>query len=51
MVARVCAQLVAAGEPPADLFVAMPNLEDAVVALLSGEPGRNGLGEVALWAA
>lgn len=47
MVARVCAQLVAEGEPPGDLFVTMPRLEDAVVAVLSRTHDVGHLSEVA----
>jgi ABC-2 type transport system ATP-binding protein len=37
MIAYVCADLVQRGEVPRDLSIAMPDLEDALVALLSGD--------------
>jgi ABC-2 type transport system ATP-binding protein len=37
MIAYVCADMVARGEVPDDLSIAVPDLEDALVALLSGE--------------
>jgi ABC-2 type transport system ATP-binding protein len=36
MVAHVCADMVARGDVPEDLSIAMPDLEDALVALLNG---------------
>jgi ABC-2 type transport system ATP-binding protein len=40
MIAHVCASLVASGHVPADLTVVMPDLEEAVIALLAGGADR-----------
>jgi hypothetical protein len=40
MIAHVCAHLVAHGDAPDDLAVIMPDLEEAVVALLAHGTAR-----------
>jgi ABC-2 type transport system ATP-binding protein len=42
MIAHVCADLVRRGNVPDDLSVTMPDLEDALVALLDGDAGDAG---------
>jgi hypothetical protein len=37
MIAYVCADMVGRGDVPEDLSVVLPDLEDALVALLNGE--------------
>lgn len=43
MIAHVCAELVRRGEVPDDLSIAMPDLEDALLALLNGDDATIGV--------
>jgi ABC-2 type transport system ATP-binding protein len=43
MIAPVCADMVRRGDVPDDLFIAMPDLEDALVALLNGDDPKSDL--------